>query len=85
MIIREESRSVYRVAAVELLGSGFAIWEPHINATAILRLLINFSGLAAPNASNGQSASASQTTGSTGNPAIMIAARQAIVQVSKEN
>ncbi|KAJ3159142.1 hypothetical protein HDU86_002044 [Geranomyces michiganensis] len=48
-LLREDnSRNLYRVPAIELLGSGFSLWEPHINSTAVLRTLIAFSGLATP-------------------------------------
>ncbi|KND01153.1 uncharacterized protein SPPG_04244 [Spizellomyces punctatus DAOM BR117] len=82
LLIREELRSVYRVAAVELLGSGFAIWEPHINGTSLLRTLINFSGLTTSTQS--ASGGAGSPTASP-NPALIMVARQALVQIATIN
>ncbi|KAJ3022996.1 hypothetical protein HKX48_004619 [Thoreauomyces humboldtii] len=102
-MLREETpRNVYRIAAVEILGSGFPIWEPHINAANILRTLIAFSGLANPSPAlsatspsvNAPPVPGSQTSPSSSSlpspsaapsPAVMVASRQAIVQLASCN
>ncbi|KAJ3141085.1 WD repeat-containing protein 7 [Geranomyces variabilis] len=94
-LLREDnSRNLYRVPAIELLGSGFPLWEPHINGTAVLRTLIAFSGLATPPAAltttNGSGASSQQQNvpppiAAAASPAVMIVSRQAIVQIASCN
>ncbi|KAI8919270.1 hypothetical protein DFJ77DRAFT_427879 [Powellomyces hirtus] len=87
-LLREETpRNVYRIAAVELLGSGFPLWEPHINGTAVLRTLIAFSGLATPNlpGSAGSAPPPNAPPVPTASPAVMVASRQAIVQIASCN
>ena len=44
-ILKEESRNLYRLIAIELIGKGFSVWEPHVNGTSILRTLVTFTGL----------------------------------------
>ncbi|TPX62514.1 hypothetical protein PhCBS80983_g00232 [Powellomyces hirtus] len=87
-LLREETpRNVYRIAAVELLGSGFPLWEPHINGTAVLRTLIAFSGLATPNlpGSAGSAPPPNAPPVPTASPAVMVASRLAIVQIASCN
>ncbi|KAL2911240.1 hypothetical protein HK105_209296 [Polyrhizophydium stewartii] len=46
-IIREDTKSTYRLIAIELMGRGFATWEPHINGANVLRCLVGLTGLVA--------------------------------------
>ncbi|KAJ3043809.1 hypothetical protein HDV00_004217 [Rhizophlyctis rosea] len=48
LLLREETRTAYKTPAVELIGRGFATWEPHVNAALVLRTLIQLTGLAPP-------------------------------------
>ncbi|KAJ3078094.1 hypothetical protein HK102_004739, partial [Quaeritorhiza haematococci] len=48
----EDGRSPYKLAAVEIIGTGFSTWEPHINGTSVVRALIQCTGLAVTPASS---------------------------------
>ncbi|KAI8824039.1 uncharacterized protein EV422DRAFT_564745 [Fimicolochytrium jonesii] len=97
-LLKEDSpRNVYRTAAVELLGAGWADWEVHVNGTALLRTLIGFSGLSgggggANTSGNGGATptgapptTPSLVTTPSLNPPLVAAARQAIVQIATCN
>ncbi|KAI9092699.1 hypothetical protein DFS34DRAFT_287308 [Phlyctochytrium arcticum] len=83
LLIREEGRSVYRIAAIELLGVGFNLWEPHVNGTSVLRTLINYSGLAIT--PQNEAAQAGRTGSNTPSPAVIMSSRQALVQIATVN
>jgi hypothetical protein len=44
-IINDKEQNPFRLLAIELIGFGFTTWEPHLNCAAIIRLLMNLSGL----------------------------------------
>lgn len=43
-IVLDPSKNAYRQLAIDMIGSGFAIWEPHFNCASILRTLAFLSG-----------------------------------------
>jgi WD40 repeat protein len=47
-------KSVYRMGAIELLGKGFTVWEPYINASAVVRSLISIGMQILPHGGNPQ-------------------------------
>lgn len=45
LAMKEESKSPYRIAAVELIGRAFSVWCPYINAGNVLRSILHSTGL----------------------------------------
>jgi WD40 repeat protein len=45
LIIENKTSLQHRIAAVELIGKGFLVWEPYINGSAVIRLLMNLANL----------------------------------------
>ncbi|ORX92472.1 WD40 repeat-like protein [Basidiobolus meristosporus CBS 931.73] len=40
LLLNDDTRISYRLAAIELISRGFSTWEPHLNGSAVLRTLI---------------------------------------------
>jgi hypothetical protein len=76
----DDQHSNYATQAIEILGAGFAAWEPHINGANVLRKLIFLTGMiaGAPPVIAGNAESPIQISSTSIRPATMIAARRAI-------
>ncbi|KAJ3270411.1 hypothetical protein HK104_004935 [Borealophlyctis nickersoniae] len=98
-LLKENLPAAYRIAAIELMGRGFSSWEPHINSSAILRQLISATGLGTPTPAPPSAGSSPSTPPNHGTqttqqqqqqpsvltPAMIVMARQAIVQIASVN
>ncbi|KAK9721558.1 hypothetical protein K7432_003301 [Basidiobolus ranarum] len=40
LLLNDDTRISYRLAAIELISRGFSTWEPHVNGSAVLRTLL---------------------------------------------
>lgn len=78
--IYDDQNSNYATQAIEILGAGFSVWEPHINGANTLRKLIFLTGLVAgaPPILTGNPERPTQIHSTTIRPAMMVAARRSI-------
>ncbi|KAJ3129771.1 hypothetical protein HK098_000140 [Nowakowskiella sp. JEL0407] len=87
-VIKTDSKNIHRIATIELFGSGYSIWEPHVNVPNLLRLLMSFTGLSTsptPTATT-PTTSDQNASGAPGIPApLMLVSRQAIMQAAGVN
>jgi len=72
LIIENKTSLQHRIAAVELIGKGFLVWEPYINGSAVIRILMNLANLnpnspSSTNNSPTNSISSSKSSINTGN------------------
>ncbi|KAJ3110282.1 hypothetical protein HK100_003087, partial [Physocladia obscura] len=85
ILLREDIRSSHRLMAVELIGRGFKTWEPHVNASSILRSIITTTGLQSPAPQQIQQQQLN-SVGSVGpSSALVMVSRQAVVQIASVN
>jgi len=52
LIIENKTSLQHRIAAIELIGKGFLVWEPHINGSAVIRLIMSLANLSSNSANN---------------------------------
>ncbi|OUM60391.1 hypothetical protein PIROE2DRAFT_13860, partial [Piromyces sp. E2] len=52
LIIENKTSLQHRIAAVELIGKGFLVWEPHINGSAVIRLIMSLANLSSNSSNN---------------------------------
>ncbi|ORX46362.1 hypothetical protein BCR36DRAFT_585180 [Piromyces finnis] len=52
LIIENKTSLQHRIAAVELIGKGFLVWEPHINGSAVIRLIMSLANLGSNSTNN---------------------------------
>ncbi|KAJ3322647.1 hypothetical protein HDV06_002861 [Boothiomyces sp. JEL0866] len=75
-IIRDPGKNPYRLLAIEIIGSGFQSWEPHLNGSSVIRCLVQLTGLTGQQNVQG----APLIT-----PPSMIMARQALLSIANYN
>ncbi|KAI8609659.1 hypothetical protein BC830DRAFT_1149503 [Chytriomyces sp. MP71] len=86
ILLKEDIRGPYRMLAVELLGRGFKTWEPHVNASNVLRAIISTTGLQSPSTPNTPSRDAGGSqSGISPSSALVMVSRQAVVQIASIN
>ncbi|KAJ3415261.1 hypothetical protein HDV05_005271 [Chytridiales sp. JEL 0842] len=89
ILLKEDPRGPYRIVGIELISRGFTTWEPHINGSAVLRTVIQATGLSSTNTGSSSTSPSkdggSGVSGVTASPALMNTARQAIVQIASHN
>ncbi|KAJ3276102.1 hypothetical protein HDV01_006272 [Terramyces sp. JEL0728] len=76
LIIRDPGKNPYRLLAIEIIGSGFKSWEPHLNGSSVIRCLVQLTGLTGQQNVQG----APLIT-----PPSMIMARQALLSIANYN
>ncbi|KAJ3239674.1 hypothetical protein HDU78_002718 [Chytriomyces hyalinus] len=87
-LLKEDVRGPYRMLAVELLGRGFKTWEPHVNASNVLRSIISTTGLQSPSTPSGAPSPSSKDGHGGSQPlgnALVMVSRQAVVQIASIN
>jgi hypothetical protein len=79
-IMYDDLNSNYATQAIEILGSGFSVWEPHVNGANVLRKIIYLTGLVAgaPPIITGSPENPSLINSTSIRPATMVAARRSI-------
>ncbi|KAI8801576.1 hypothetical protein BJ742DRAFT_684998 [Cladochytrium replicatum] len=101
LVIREDTRNTYRLAAMELIGRAFSTLEPHMNGQQIIRMMVGMTGLwgqpPAPTqgSTSGQSTPTLQSTANSipgalagianVSQSVMLMARNVVVQIAIAN